>query len=358
MKFRFAFFILLLGSLTLRGQDTTQHFSIGIAPMYGVILAHHPEIQYLINGHIPAIEAELAFATDGSKPWHHAFNFPTWGFSFNAYDLNSPYLGNAYATRIFYDLPFNKSRSLGLKMGLGLGYVEKPFDKDENYHNLAIGSAWNASLGLNLYGRIPLSQKWTLKPGIAIHHLSNGALKMPNAGINLVFLKILLTYDPKGFHIPERKKSPPATSSPSSIYIGGSYGVKEIFPIGGPLYSVVNVFGIYDRRVNTKSSFGAEIGLNYNTSLEYRISGNSNSGGKSSDDYRPYIAGLYQLHFDPVGIRFEIGSYLFPQFTLDGMVFLRYQVLYNINDIQVFFGLKSHFGKADNVELGIAYKLK
>lgn len=334
-----------------------RHFSIGVAPMYGIMMPHHPELKYLVNGHIPAFETELALATDGSKPWHHAFNFPSWGFIFNFYKLNSPYLGNAVATRIFYDLPLNGKRSLGLKMGFGVGYVEKPFDKDNNYHNSAIGSAWNASLALNIYGSIPLSQKWILKPGIGIHHLSNGAIKMPNAGINLGLLKVLITYDPKGFVIPKRK-TPPFPKKPFTIFAGASFGMKETYPIGGSLYTVVNVFGIYDKQINYKSSFGGEIGLNYNGSLQHRITEDNTPSGNSGDNYRAYIAGLYQLHFDPVGIRFEMGSYLFPQFTDDGMIFFRYHILYNFNHFQVFFGLKSHYAKADNFETGIAYKLK
>ncbi len=341
----------------MRAQDSIRHFSFGLAPMYGIILPHHPEMKYLVNGHISALEAELGFATDGSKPWQEAFNFPTWGFSFNYYDLNSPYLGNATATRIYYDLPLTGKRSLGIKMGLGIGYVEKPFDKDDNFHNSAIGSTWNASLALNIYGRIPLSQKWILKPGIGIHHLSNGAIKVPNSGINLAFLKILISYDPKGFAIPE-SKSPPFTKKPFSIYAGASFGMKETYPIDGPLYNVFNVFGIYDKQINYKSSFGGEIGINYNTSLEHRITEDNTSSGNSADNYRAYVAGLYQLHFDPLGIRFEMGSYLFPRFTDDGMIFFRYHILYNFNHFQVFFGLKSHFAKADNFEIGIAYKLK
>lgn len=341
----------------LKAQDSTRHISIGIDPMYGVFLPHHPEIEYLVGGHIASLELEVAFATDGSEPWHHAFNFPSWGFDANVYDLSSPYLGKSAATRIFYDLPITRSRSIGLKMGIGIGYIEKPFDKDNNFHNSAIGSTLNAALALNVYGKIPLSRKWVLKPGIAIHHMSNGAIKMPNSGINLALLNLMISYDPKGFETPTRREIP-FTPKPGYLMLGASYGAKEIYPIGGQLYNVVNIFGMYQKRVSPKSSIGGELGLNYNASLSHRVDEEGETAGEAADNYRAFIAGLYQLHFDPFGIRFEAGSYIAPNYKGDGLIFFRYHLLYNLDPIQVFFGLKSHFAKADNFELGLGYIIK
>lgn len=314
-------------------------------------------MKYLIAGHIPGIELELSFATDGSRAWHHNFNFPSWGIDLDAYDLISPYLGYAVAARAFYDLPLNKKRSLGLKMGIGLGYIDKPFDKDENFHNSIIGSTFNAALALSLHGNISLSQKWVLKPGIGIHHFSNGAFRMPNAGINMAMLDLRISYHPSGTKLPERNELP-FKAKPAKWYIGASYGLKQIYPINGSFYNVVHLFGIYQKRITNKTSFGGELGLNYNASLEDRINELNTVPGVSSDNYRAYLAGIFQLHFDPIGIRFEAGTYLFPKFTLDGMIFFRYQILYNLNRFQFFAGLKSHFATADNCEVGIAYQLK
>lgn len=325
--------------------------------MGGVILPHHPNMQYLVVGHIPGVELELAFTTDGSKPWHHAYNFPSWGFSLDGYDLRSPYLGYASALRIFYDLPLSRNRLLGLKMGLGLAYIEECFDLDENFYNSAIGSHTNVALGLNLYGRITLSQNWLLKPGIGIHHFSNGALTLPNTGVNIAMIKLLFTYSPTGFAIPQRIEKP-FDKTKLEILTGTSFGVKQIAPIGSKRFGVANLFGIVQKRINEKSTFGAELGLNYNASLEHRDVEGVKASNNSADNYRAYLAGLYQLNFDPLAIRFELGTYLFPRFEADGMIFFRYHVVYNFDRWQAFVGLKSHYAKADNGELGIAYKLR
>ena len=344
-------------AFSANGQDTLRRATFSIAPMGGVILPHHPNMQYLVTGHIPGVEFELAFTTDGSKTWHHAYNFPSWGLSLNGYDLQSPYLGNAAALRIFYDLPLSRNRMLGLKMGLGVAYLENAFDLNDNFYNSAIGSHGNVALGLNLYSRLKLSQNWILKPGIGIHHFSNGALTLPNTGINIAMLKLLLTYSPTGFETPRRIEKP-FEKTKLEFLSGTSVGIKQIAPIGSKRHAVANIFAIAQKRATEKSTFGAEFGVNYNSSLEHRHVGVEKASENSADNYRVYLSGLYQLNFDPLAVRFQVGTYLFPRFEADGMIFFRYHVVYNFNRWQAFIGLKSHYAKADNGELGIAYKLK
>jgi len=344
-------------ALSANAQDTLRQRTFSISPMVGIILPHHPHMQFLVDGHIPAFEAEIGFITDGSKPWHNAYNFPTWGVAVNAYNLRSPYLGYTGAARVFYDLPLTRNKALGLKMGIGVAYIEKPFDLETNFHNSAIGSHFNVALALSLYGRISLSEKWILKPGIGIHHFSNGALTLPNTGVNLAVLKLLLSYYPAGYTTKEKILSPfPAENG--EWLVGSSFGVKQIAPIGSKRYGVANAFGIWQKRATAKSTFGAELGLNYNASLAHRDVASEKASEKTVDNFRAYIAGLYQLNFDPLGIRLQVGSYLFPNFEADGMIFFKYHVVYKFNRWQVFVGLKSHYAKADNGEIGFAYKLR
>ncbi len=336
--------------------DSPTRWQYGAGAMGGFLMPHHGDIAYLQRGHVKAFEVEIAKTPDGSKDWHHYFNFPTWGFSFDGYDLASEYVGKGASARIFFDLPFVEQRSFGLKLGIGGSYVEKPFDKDANIHNSAVGSTLNTALAFELYGRIKLTESVALKPGLALHHFSNGAIKLPNSGLNYALLKLLMVYAPNDFSTPGRL-NPEWAGSKAEWRVGSSFGAKEVQPIGGGKYFVYSLFGIWQKRISPKSSFGADLGYTYNASLENRITDDNSSSGNNADNYRAYIAALYQLHFDPFGIRFEAGSYIAPRFKDDGMIFLRYHLLYNLNRYQVFFGLKSHFAKADHFELGLNYKL-
>lgn len=350
-------FLIVCFTLSGNSQDTFRNPTFSIAPLGGVILPHHPNMKYLVTGHIPGVELDLSFSTDSSKSWYHAYNFPTWGMSLTGYNLQSPHLGYAAALRAFYDLPLTRNRALGLKLGIGVAYVEKPFDLDENFHNSAIGSHANVAIGINFYGRVKLSQNLEFKPGIGIHHFSNGAITIPNAGINLAMLRLQLAYSSHGFNTPQRIEKP-FEKTKITLFAGTSFGVKQIPPIGSKRYGVANLFATAQKRVSEKSTFGLELGINYNSSLQHREVGLEKASENAADNIRPFLSGQYQLNFDPVAVRFQVGSYLFPRFDADGMIFLRYHLVYNFNRWQAFIGLKSHYAKADNGELGIAYKLR
>lgn len=323
--------------------------------MGGVLMPHHPNMKYLIAGHIPGVEMEWGFLTTGHKKWHHSYNFPIWGISLNLYDLKSPSLGYAAATRVFYDLPLNPEKTIGLKMEIGAGFLQKPFHLETNIHNSAIGSHLNAALALSIYGRVKIAEKWTLKPGLGIHHFSNGAFTLPNSGINLAMVKIAASYYPTGFESPKREKYF-FEKQKHQWLIGTSFGLKQIAPIGSKRHEVINLFGILQQRKSEKSTFGAEIGINYNSSLSHRK--NEYAQNQILFNSRLYLAGIYQLNFDPLAVRFQAGTYLFPKFTADGWVYFRYHLVYKTKQWQYFAGLKSHFAKADNLEVGIAYKWK
>ncbi len=332
-------------------------WEIGLTGGYGFLMPHHPEMAYLIAGHTPMGDLTISRRVSGEKDWHHYFNFPSYGLTLAGYDLVSPYLGNAYAARWFIDLPLDKSRILRLKMDLGASYISKPFSIDDNIHNSAIGSHLNASLALKLYGCIPITKRIQAGIGIGVHHFSNGAYKMPNSGINLAMGELSLKYvlSPE---IPEREPRELKADQNWHFFLGGSYGIKEIPPIGGKKYNVINIYGQALKRISPKSSLGGELGLNYNESLRDRSEQKEIGSGTDSENYRVYIAGTHQLHFDPLGLRFQLGAYISPEFTLDSPVFLRYHLYHDFGKFQAFLGLKSHFAKADNVEAGINYQLK
>jgi hypothetical protein len=334
-------------------QDALR-YELGVAG--GFLMPHHEDMLYLIDGHVTGLEGALHIGTDGSKPWHHAFNFPTWGFALSHYQLASEHLGSSTSLLSFLDLPLGPKRKLSLMMGIGAGYVTRPFDLETNFHNGAIGSHLNASLMLTAFRKWELSKRLYLRTGIGIRHLSNGAMKAPNTGINLAVLSVSLLYLAKAEAIPERQRQVIA-EKPWQFYAGTSGGIKEVSPIGGPKYGVINVFGLAQKRINDKSSWGAELGLNHNSSLATRA-GELGREPRQGESLRAFAAAQYLLHFGIVSLRLQAGSYVLPKFKDDGLIFFRYHLVYEMERLQIFVGLKSHFAKADSPELGIAYRIK
>lgn len=327
----------------------------------GFLMPHHNDMQLLVDGHTLGVEAALHFGTDGSRDWHHAFNFPTWGVSAGWSDLASERLGQSANLNLFTDLPLDRSRKNSLMMGIGAGYISRPFDGETNFQNGAIGSRLNAALELSVYRRWDLGPRLRLRAGIGIRHFSNGAMRVPNSGINVAMASIRIMHfwpqaDEGALKLPERKKIVPGDLS-WALYTGISAGAKEVLPLGGPTFGVANFFINARKPIGARSSWGFEVGLNHNTSLRHRT---RHAGGEptATENLRAFAAAQYLLHFGQLSLRLQAGSYLFPAFRDDGLVFLRYHLVYEKARWQAFVGLKSHFAKADHPELGIAYRIK
>ena len=93
-------------------------------------------------------------------------------------------IGGAYA---FLDFGIIGSRltSLRMRSGLGIGFVEFPYDIESNHKNVVIGSKANLFIHAALKNVWHINSKWNLNVGVSISHLSNATIKLPNLGLNI-----------------------------------------------------------------------------------------------------------------------------------------------------------------------------
>ncbi len=105
---------------------------------------------------------------------------------------------------------FNPRLSLNYEWNFGLSAGWKPYDEQDNFYNVMIGSKVNAYLNLNVHLTWMLSRKFDLTSGIALSHFSNGNTKFPNAGLNTTGLNVGLTYNfnRESFHATPSYHSP------------------------------------------------------------------------------------------------------------------------------------------------------
>lgn len=67
---------------------------------------------------------------------------------------------------------------------MGLGYTNNPFDPQENPWNQIFGAKLNAYVGFGLYTGYRILDHWSLYGSASLNHMSNGAARKPNNGIN------------------------------------------------------------------------------------------------------------------------------------------------------------------------------
>jgi len=156
---------------------------IGSAFHTGFLVNHNNNMK-IFNEKIPYIyQLHIAKTTNGKKAWHSFYGYPRYGVSYMMLDLGSPsHLKKAhgiYPFMNFFLTNADRKVSLNTQLGGGIAYMEKIFNRLDNYKNMAISSRFNAVLSLKMEGRARVAAPLYLSGGWAFTHLSNGTVKNP-----------------------------------------------------------------------------------------------------------------------------------------------------------------------------------
>jgi hypothetical protein len=176
--------------------------------MTGKVLKHTPKFRAPVPELSTAFELAFLKQTNGRYDWEERRHYPLWGFgaSYVHYGIDSIY-GSAIG--LYPLIQFNILRGKKLEWtfrgGLGLGYATRHYERAPVWDTLnnAIGSAVNNFTLFSTDLRWRMDAHWSLQAGLNFSHLSNGAMKQPNLGINMYGAHLGLRYWPDGDR-PER----------------------------------------------------------------------------------------------------------------------------------------------------------
>lgn len=174
---------------------------------------------------------EFGYQTNGTKQWHHDWNFPRVGVGFYTADFfNDEELGSPMALYGFFNNELKKwgRFSINFEGAAGIAYNWQPYDPVENPTNTAIGSYNTVYLDFGLRGQYMLGKSFQLDLAYTFTHFSNGASVLPNHGINMTGPKVSLAYHFKGNEF-ERFKAPESTFEKKNIFFGDfKYATKQV----------------------------------------------------------------------------------------------------------------------------------
>tara|TARA_B100000809_G_scaffold265865_1_gene326139 strand:+ start:10388 stop:11449 length:1062 start_codon:yes stop_codon:yes gene_type:complete len=334
--------------------------SFGISAIYhhGAILPHRKIVSEIVGKSTKSFELSVYKNTFGKKTWQQLHNYPRLGVSVIAMDLgNEKELGNGYGIFSFIELPsnHNKTISWNMKLGYGLGYIEKPFDRETNFKNVAIGSHFNAIIYANSSWRVKFSESVNLSLGLSMIHFSNASSSRPNLGINIFSINSGLSY---GFGEKEKFVALKIDKRPRKWIksLRGAFGVKEIPPAEGPKYFVSAYSFDFIKARAKKTSIGFGVDLFYNSSLTQAIQNDSGSTLSSFNNFRIGVSSIYAFDFGRISLAVEMGAYVFSRYKKQGFIYNRLLTKFNASD-KLFFtvGLKTHYLVADFPDFGIGY---
>jgi len=323
------------------------------------VMPHHKKMIHLTQNHFPFFETSLSKNTNIKRYWPSLYNFPIYGITFHYNPFgNNDVLGKAFAVYPYLNSWLIKKDNFQLyfKFGGGLAYLTQKFDNQYNPKNVAISTNLNICVNLGLEAEQKISEKISISEGIAITHYSNGAIKIPNTGINLPSAFVSIKY--KMFnYIPINIKEEANTFTKNkfiSLYIAG--GIKELYPPCGSKFPAFTFSGGYNIQTSPKRIFNVNLDIFYNLANAETLK-RKNIAHNNINIIRPGISIGHENVFNKTTFNFAVGRYLYAKDDSDGYIYNRVGFKRYLNkNIFLNLTLKSHLFVADYVEWGAGFK--
>jgi hypothetical protein len=347
MKKIFTFLFLLI-NLSLFSQQ-----AMGLSGSYGFLFPHYKKMYNFIEHHPAGFSLfyeNIYIPTDTAQS-NKRYRIETFYSGLSNKDI----LGNAYS--ILADVYFRIYREkIYFFLGSGLSYLTE-HNSEENYRNFAIGSHLNVHVNFGIDFILYKKNPFLIDLQLRWNHYSNGAIKMPNAGLNIPGLHLSVAYYNNNI-----SKNRPLDNSKllqSNYHIFGAYSIKQN-AANDIYYSLITTgFEYYLSPYNAVQwSVGSDI--IWDKSLPDYI----NTKNYDLDKYKAVplkiaLKGGWDVHIDKMDLIFQVGIYA-------RNVAFKYQPFYTRFGFRYFFtpnlgaqlSLRSHYVKADAIEWSLVWRGK
>ena len=340
------YFLVILGSHSFAQKEKTIAFTI--SSMHGQFIPHKPALNYLIQGKSIGLEFSIEKRKKDSIRY---------GLTASILNSGNPeVLGLIYGLNGFTSFPLTKKENgIRLKIGVGLGYVEKIFDPNTNNRNIVIGSHVNTKIVFRAEKEFLLWRNNYLNLGMGVCHFSNGAYQTPNLGINFLLLNLGYSWA-KTSAVNKEKKSFNMNYGLDRKWIYSvilSGGIRENPSPLREKYPIVNLCNRINYMQSAKNNFIGGIDFTYNPGILHR--------SHIPLEVSPLQSGIFignERNFDRITFAVDMGVYLFNQ-NRKSLLYHRCGIHYQLsNKIKILLQLKSHWAVAEAFEFGIKYRIK
>ena len=324
----------------------------------GYLAAHHAGMAHLAQHVAFATELSYVKKLNGEQIWHSYYRQPVVGGTLFVGSVgNNEVLGRFVGLYGFAEMPLVKYKNYRMdwKFGTGLGYTNRPYDPVLNPKNVAIGSHVNAMMCFALKQTFAFEQS-AITLAMDMTHFSNGAFKVPNLGINLPFVSIGYQY-----FLPEKIFKVKSNEmlfdykhwQPS---VSGMLSCKETMPIGGKKYPV------YAGSLSIRNYFSPKSGFELNLDIiskQALLNYEPMVAKSQMDILQVGISAAYLLPLNRFNFVYGLGVYVRDRYRAEGPLYIRLGCRYYVSkSMSAFFGLKTHYAKADYLEFGLTYHFK
>ncbi len=328
---------------------------------YGFIIPHHKSIAYLLDKHVRGFELSLSRPAYGNHVWEQLYRYPRTGAGYFFCDYGNPeVLGKAHALFGFINIPVirdhNNHHLLNYRISFGMSWLTKRFDVYENYLNTAIGTHLNIYFRLGFDTKIPVSDKLELLGEIGFTHCSNGKIRSPNFGLNVLSGSVGMNYFINRTSKERTKLELPEEYNRNYYSIVYSAGMKVYDNLVDRHYFISSLSFDYERHLNLKRRIGIGADLFYDKSISEALAVDGELDKDMANLFRFGLHCSHTLVYNKTLMSVNIGRYLYSRYTDLSLFYSRLALRYKLTDhILLNLSLKAHSAKADFVEWGIGY---
>lgn len=354
-------FIIILVILYLQAKaQTANDISVSANYHYGYMIPEYKNFIYTINENIQSFSFSIAKQTIGKTQWEQSYNYPKFGLSFFYSTLgNDDIYGKEIAIYPYFHvnyLTYNKF-SMYQQIGVGLNYVTKKFNTENNLQNIAIGSHVNIHFNTKLGFQYRLFQKTLFIGGISFDHFSNANTNEPNIGINFI-----TAYGGINYLIGkqnEKIKTPkvPHIKSNSIEFILNAGG-KRTRALTSDFFFTTSFTTEFTRKYFEKFHFGIGCDFFYDSSVKTEMKSNTDSF-KKSNYFQSGIHATQTIVYDKLSLSLQEGFYLGLKEKINNNIMYNKAIIkFQLSkQLSANLSMKTHLHILDYPEIGIGFKL-
>lgn len=354
----FVHLLLLVPSQHVNAQND-KSYSTFINSVYtsGHISEHSEKISHASRGYTHGLDLTsrnlLPVRTQMND--RQQFVYLDLGFHYIHYPMD--YLGENYAITIGRSGTFLKLNRFELygQFLHGFGFCTNPYSQLNNRNN-AISTSIGFHIHANLSANYQIYKNWYAMAGVGFSHLSNGAIKKPNLGYNVLATNIGVAYRVKDKTITETFEYY-KNSRKYYYHIIGAYFQTASDSYSGEKFPSYNFHAQIERNLSLQHSLLLSFDYNNYQMEKYPEIEKPADAGENVHNYFGISAGG-NWKYSIIDFNVTAGYYLITPWNIDRKIYnIVHFKIYALKNAYFITGLKAHGFKAITFEAGLGVKI-
>ncbi len=291
-------------------------WGVEINGLAGKVIKHSDKFTLPVPDLSTALDVAILKQTTGTQDWEQRRHYPIWGVGVKwaHYGVDSVY-GNAFGIYPFLQTYIIRGPRLEwtLRAGLGLGYATRHYERAPGWDtvNVAIGSRINNFSHLYTDVRYRINGQWSIQAGLDFSHLSNGAIKQPNLGVNMWGGHVGLRYWPDGDRPALTDRERPQLKNRILVHARLGIAFNESGNGDGPMYHTYLASAFVSKRYRSRNKVFAGIDYSYHERIYAFLRNNEIlPGEEAANSWKSAVFAGHEWMFGRMAVMLQMGWYI------------------------------------------------